>query len=72
MEFTKKIRFIIGPYAKVASIDFYSEKMVSKLKHFDRSIKLKKQTTYERGMKSKVLVVCAVEEKANIIDTEIT
>jgi len=72
MEFTKKIGFIIGPYVKVASTEFYSEKMVSKLKHFDGSIELKKQTTYEREMKSKVLVVYAVEEEANIIDTEIT
>ena len=71
MEFTKKIGFIIGPYVKFALIDLYSEKMVLKLKYFDRSIELKKQMTYERGMKSKVLVVYVVEEEADIIDTEI-
>ena len=61
MEYTKKIGFIIGIYVKLASLKYYIEELSNNIKLEERLIDIKKRFTYERGTRSKVLTIYAVE-----------
>ena len=73
MECTKQIGFITNVCAQEASPDYYAKELIdhgSKVLGVpaDGTLEVKKQFTFERGTKSKVLVVCAIESEADKID----
>ena len=63
MEHVKKIGFIVGTYAKIASLKYYIIELSTILGITKKVIDIKKGFTYEKGLRSKVLVVYAVEKK---------
>ena len=69
--FTKRIGFLVGPYVNAASPEFYIKQLGLKNDQFDRSVEIRKQMTYERGVRSKVLVVHGIEQEADKIDMKI-
>jgi len=69
--FTKRIGFLVGPYVNAASRDFYEKQLGKQNDQLDGSIEIKKQMTYESGVRSKVLVVYGMEHEADKIDMKI-
>jgi len=73
MEYTKRIGFVSSVYVQEASTDYYAKELTNQgTKVFgvkaDGLLEVKKQFTFERGTKSKVLVVYAVESEADRVD----
>jgi len=64
MEYTKRIGFLTGPYVRIASPVYYLLDIKKKLKIDTEIIEVKKEYTYERGKRSKVLMVYAIESLA--------
>ena len=69
--FTKRIGFLVGPYVNAASIEYYTNHLVDSSDELVGSIEIKKQMTYERGVRSKVLVVYGKDQEASKLDMEI-
>ena len=68
MEYAKKISFLVGTYAKIASQKYYISELSNILQTSKKVIDIKKGFTYEKGLRSRVLVVYVVEGKAQQID----
>jgi len=68
IEYTKRIGFLTGPYVRIASSVYYFFDIKKKLKIGTGIIEVKKEYTYERGERSKVLMVYAIESLAQQID----
>ena len=68
MEYTKRIRFLTGSYVRIVSPVYYLLDIKKKLKIGTGIIEVKKEYTYERGERSKVLMVYAIESLAQQID----
>ena len=64
MEYTKKIGFLVGTYVRLASPKHYISELSNILGTSKRVIDIKKGFTYEKGLRSRVLVVYAVEREA--------
>ena len=71
LEYTKKIRFLSGTYVKLASLDYYINKIIEEMNLEDNTIDIKKRFTYERNTRSKVLTVYAIEEEAKEVDEKL-
>ena len=56
---------------QIASTDFYVKKLIESNPKFKGMIEIKKQSTYKRGVRSKVLVVYGLESDTNQVDTEL-
>ena len=69
--FTKRIGFLVGPYVKAASTEYYINQLKDSNNKLVGSIEIKKQMTYERGVQSKVLVVYGRDQEASKLDMEI-
>jgi len=69
--FTRRIGFLSGPHVQTALTEFYERKLVDASPDSEGMIAIKKQATFERGIRSKVLVVYGLESEANCIDMEI-
>ena len=68
MKFAKKVGYAVGPNVQLASPMEYA-KEIQDLAHINQSlIEIKKEYTYERGQRSKVLVTHAIEQNAKEID----
>jgi len=65
MEHTKCIGIVSGAYIKLASTKNYNEMLRNEIEIPDRLIKICKQYVYERNMRSKMMVVYAIEKEAN-------
>jgi len=68
MEYTTKIGFLTGTYVKVASPKYYISDLQRRLDINCNLIEVKKEYTYDKGKRSKVLVVYAIEKEAEKID----
>jgi len=71
MEYTTKIGFLTGTYVKIAAPKHYIKDIRQKLNVKDKIIDVKKEYTYDKGKRSKVLVVYATEESADQIDKQL-
>ena len=69
--FVKRIGFISGPCLSAASTDVYASKITNSIPNAHVSIKLKKHMTFERGVRSKAMVVYALEELADTLNKDI-
>ena len=68
MKFAKKVGCAVGPNVQLASPIEHANG-IQDLAHIDQSlIEIKKEYTYERGQRSKVLVMHAIEQNAKEID----
>ena len=68
MEYTKKIGFLVGAYVKIASPKYYINELSNIIETTQKVIDIKKSYTYEKGLRSRVLVVYAIESEAKEID----
>ena len=68
LEHTRKLGYIVGPHVKLASSENYTNQIESTIKINEGLIEIKKQTTFERKERSKVLAIYAVDSKASEID----
>ena len=66
--YTKKIEFLSGTYIKLASTDYYIDKLIEDMVLDVNSINIKKRFIYERNSRSKVLTVYEIQEEANEVD----
>ena len=70
--FTKKIGFILGPHVETASNEHYATQLVESINESMDALEVKKQVTFERKLRSKVLIVHGLEDEANRIDMELS
>ena len=70
--FTKKIGFIVGPHVETASNEHYATQLVESINESMDVLEVKKQVTFERKLRSKVLIVHGLEDEANRIDIELS
>jgi len=68
MEYTKKIGFLVGTYVRVASPKYYIDELSKILKTSAKVIDIKKGFTFEKGLRTKALIVYAIEREAQMID----
>ena len=70
LEYTKRVGFLTGPCLKIAAPKRYIEELNKYLglEEEDGIIDVKKKFTFERGSRSKVLVICVIESKAKEAD----
>ena len=71
MEYTTKIGFLTGPYVKIAAPKYYITDLKRKLDITNNLIDVKKEYTYDKGKRSKVLAVYAIEKEAENIDAQL-
>ena len=64
MEYTKKIGFLVGTRAQLASPHHYINELSDHLSSKNGVIDIKTKFTHEHGTRSKVLTVCAIELEA--------
>ena len=72
MEYTKRIGMISGAYIKIADTKNYNEIITNEIEIPERMIEVRKQFVYEKNMRSKMMVVYAVEKEASKIDLQLT
>jgi len=70
MEYVKKIGYLTGTYVKLASEEYYIKDISKRLKIPSGMIDIKKEYTFEKGKRSKVLSVYVIEKKALEINEE--
>ena len=63
--FIKRIGFLTEPYMQISSTKFYMRKLIDNNPEVVGMIEIKKQATYERGVRSKVLVIHSLKSEAN-------
>ena len=68
LEYTKKISFLSGTYVKLALQDRYSNEITEEMNLQENTLDNRKEYTYERGNRLKVLTVYAVEAEAKEVD----
>jgi len=56
---------------QAVSIDFYVCKLINSISDAEGYLEIKKQATFKRGVRSKVLVVYSLESDTNQLDMEI-
>ena len=72
MEYTNRIGFLTGTYVRIASPKYYIADLTKRLNIREKIIDVKKEYTYEKGQRSKVLVIYATEEKADQINEQLS
>ena len=72
MEYTNRIGFLTGTYVRIASPKYYITDLTKRLNIREKIIDVKKEYTYEKGQRSKVLVIYATEEKADQINEKLS
>ena len=70
--FTKRIGFIVGPHVESASNEHYATQLVESINESMDVLEVKKQVTFDRKLRSKVLIVHGLEDEANRIDVELS
>ena len=68
MEYTTKIGFLTGTYAKIASTKYCVEEVKERLQVQENLIDVKKECTYDKGKRSKALAVHATQDCAAQFD----
>ena len=70
LEYTKRVGFLTGPCLKIAAPKRYIEELNKYLglEEEDGIIDIKKKFTFERGSRSKVLMICVIESKSKEAD----
>jgi len=71
MEYTTKIGFLTGTYVKIAAPKYYISDIKNRLAITNNVIEVKKEYTYDKGKRSKVLVIYAIENVADQIDEQL-
>ena len=72
MEFTNKIAFLTQTYVKIASPNYHIDNLSKKINIEEKIIDVKKAYTYDKGERSKLLVVYATEKTASSINDKLT
>jgi len=70
MEYANKIGYLTGTYVKLASEEYYINDISRRLKLSAGMLDIKKEYTFEKGKRSKVLTVYVIENKAREINDE--
>ena len=68
LEYTNKIGYLSDTYVKLASPKYYIQDLNRKLQIQEGRIDIKKEYTYEKGKRSKVLTVYAISSEAKEIN----
>ena len=68
IEYVMRIGFIIGVKYKLASINKYAQEINKIIQVEDRVLEIRKDYTFERDVKPKVLVMYCIENKMKHID----
>ena len=68
MEYTKKIRFLVGPNIQLASPKGYIEELNDILSLLKGIMEIKKKYIYEKNIRSKDLMIYATISEANNVD----
>ena len=68
MEYTKRVGFLTGPCVKISSPKRYIDELEQYLKIDKGIIDVKKKYTYDKGYRSKVLVINVIESKAKEVN----
>ena len=68
MECTKKIGFLVGIYAKIASMPHCAKDLNDYVGSSNKVIDVKKRFTHDRGERSRVLTVYAIEKESKDVD----
>ena len=63
MEYVNKIGYLTGTYVKLASSEYYIEDINSRLGISNGIVDIKKEYTYEKGKRSKVLMVYVISSQ---------
>jgi len=71
MKHTKRIGFLVGPYLQLASVQEYEQQIYKMTQLENELIEIKKDLIYERNVKTKALVIYAVEENAAQIEQQL-
>lgn len=71
MEYTTKIGFLTGTYVKIAASKYYITDIKRRLDINENVIEVKKEYTYDKGKRSKALVIYATENEAEKIDKKL-
>ena len=68
MEYTKKIKFLVGHNIQLASPKRYIEELNKMLSFTKGVMEIKKKYTYEKNTRSKVLMIYAIISEADNVD----
>ena len=68
MEYMKRIGIISRAYIKLVSNNKYVDRIRSEIEIPDQTIEVRKQYVYEKNIRSRILVIYAIESKAEEID----
>jgi len=71
LEYTSRVGFLSDTYVKLASLKYYIKDLNQKLQIKEGKIDIKKEYTYEKGQKSKVLTVYAITSEAKMINKKL-
>ena len=71
MYYVQRIGFLTGPNVNLASLDLYIKEILQLAKLDLEVIEIKKKITFEKKTSSKVLMIYAVQDKAQEIDEQI-
>ena len=70
MEYTRRIGFLVGPYIQLALANSYIDKINEMLNLDKGMIEIKKKFSYKKDVSSKVLILYAIEDETNEIDSK--
>ena len=68
MKYTKHIRIISEAYIKLASTKKYNTILTNEIQILNNLLEIRKQYVYEKNMRSKMIVVYAIEKEVQEID----
>ena len=72
MEYTNRIGFLTRTYVRIAAPKYYIADLTQRLNIKEKIIDVKKEYTYDKGQRSKVLVIYATEEQADQINEQLS
>ena len=72
MVHTKRIRMLSDPYVKLADPKWYNTNLTNELENNNTLLETSKKAVYERIMRLKMIIVCAIENNLNDIDLQLT
>ena len=71
MEYTVKIRILLGPNLQFASKLNYEKDIYDKLKYDKQIVEIKKDIIYEKDYKSQYIVIIAVQSERERVDRDL-
>ena len=72
IEYVNKMGYLTGTYVKLASAEYYINDISTRLNLAPGTIDIKKEYTYEKGKRSKVLVLYAISSEINTVNESLS